>query len=245
MDKILKYSVLRYSPSNVSGEKINLGIIFYDVASGYSEFKYSKKLSRLSNFDDEIDVVIVKKLLQSIAEDVISMQFDIEQYTKYFVNDFSFDKPKLIQYTDLDDMIIRLYKTYFRFEYDKEDRPSKIEDREIIEKILSSSGKDIKKDGYIYGVCNEKIKYDIVTDNLCIKIFDFEDKNLNRLINSAKTWAWNAMYNSKNNVMIIYRYNEELSKYTDEFKIIMDIFKKSQTQVYDIEEGMRVLQGVE
>lgn len=30
MEKILKYSVLRYSPSSVSGEKINLGIIFFD-----------------------------------------------------------------------------------------------------------------------------------------------------------------------------------------------------------------------
>ena len=30
MEKILKYSVIRYSPSSVSGEKINLGIIFFD-----------------------------------------------------------------------------------------------------------------------------------------------------------------------------------------------------------------------
>lgn len=35
MEKILKYSVLRYSPSTVAGEKINLGIIFYDMKSGY------------------------------------------------------------------------------------------------------------------------------------------------------------------------------------------------------------------
>ena len=248
MDKILKYSVLRYSPSAVAGEKINLGIIFYDTVSGYKEFKYSKKFSRLSTFDDEIDLSMVKKLLQSIAEDVsgtlFSWQFDIEQYTKYFVNDFSFDKPKSIKYDNLNDIMERLHKTYFRFEYDKVDRPSKADDRDIIEKVISTGGREIKKDGYVYGVCNEKIRYDIVTEDLCIKIFDFDDKNLNKLMNSAKTWAWNAMYNKKNNVMIIYRYNEEISKYNDEFKIIMDIFKQSQICVYDIEEGVRMLQGV-
>ena len=130
---------------------------------------------------------MVKKLLQSIAEDVsgtlFSWQFDIEQYTKYFVNDFSFDKPKSIKYDNLNDIMERLHKTYFRFEYDKVDRPSKADDRDIIEKIISAGGREIKKDGYVYGICNEKIKYDIVTDDLCIKIFDFDDKNLNKLMN--------------------------------------------------------------
>jgi len=51
------------------------------------------------------------------------------------------------------------------------------------------------------------------------------------------------MYSGKKNVMIIYRYNEETSKYNDEFKIIMDIFKQSQTRVYDIEESVRILQS--
>ena len=61
MEKILKYSVLRYSPSSVSGEKINLGIIFFDETLNYREFRYSKKFSRLSSFDDEININLVKK----------------------------------------------------------------------------------------------------------------------------------------------------------------------------------------
>ena len=64
MKKLLKYSVLRYSPSTIAGEKINLGIMFYDIPSGYREFKYSKKFSRLATFDDEIDLTMVKKLLK-------------------------------------------------------------------------------------------------------------------------------------------------------------------------------------
>lgn len=248
-EKILKYSVLRYSPSKVAGEKINLGIIFYDMESGYKVFKYSRKFSRLSTFDDEIDVQMVKKLLQSIADDVSGNlftynKFDIDQYTKYFVSDFSFEKPKAIQYDDLEEMIQRLHKTYFRFEYDKAERPSKEDDKAIIAKLISAEGKKVRKDECVYGSCNEKIIYDLVTDDYCIKIFDFDGKNLNKLVNSAKTWAWNAMQDNEEKVIIIYRYNEEISKYNDEFKIIMNIFEKAKTRVYDIEEGMRILQGV-
>lgn len=248
MGKLLKYSVLRYSPSKVAGEKINLGIIFSDMESNYREFKYSKKFSRLSTFDDEIDISMVKKLLQGICDDVSGNlftydNFDIDQYTKYFVNDFSFEKPKLIEYDDLDEIVKKLHKTYFRFEYDKAERPSKEDDKAIIAKIISAEGKSVKRDECVYGSCNEKIIYDLVTDDYCIKLFDFDGKNLNKLVNSAKTWAWNAMHDDKNKLIIIYRYTEEYSKYNDEFKIIMDIFNKANTRVYDIEEGMRMLQS--
>ncbi|MBP3338532.1 MAG: DUF3037 domain-containing protein [Lachnospiraceae bacterium] len=246
MDKILKYSVLRYSPSAIAGEKINLGIMFYDEASGYREFKYSKKYSRLTAFDDEIDIQMVKHMLKSISDDVNGNiftynTFDINAYTKYFINDFFFEEPKSIKYEKLEEMITRLHKTYFRFEYDKADRPSKDDDRRFIEKIISERGENIKKQNCVYGSCNEKITCDIVTDNKWIKIFDFDNKNLNLLVNNAKTWAWNAMQDNDNKIVIIYRYNEEISKYNKEFNIIMDIFKKAQTKIYNIEEGVNFL----
>lgn len=248
MGKLLKYSVLRYSPSKVAGEKINLGILFCDMESDYKEFKYSKKFSRLSAFDDEIDIGMVKKLLQSISDDVSGNlfsydEFDIEQYTKFFINDFTFEKPKLIEYDDLAEMVKKLHKTYFRFEYDKTERPSKEDDKVMIAKMILAEGKNVKRDKSLYGSCNEKITFDLVTDDYCIKIFDFDGKNLKKLVNSAKTWAWNAMQYDKYKLIIIYRYTEEESKYKDEFKIIMNIFNRSNTRVYDIEEGMRILQS--
>lgn len=247
MSKILKYSVLRYSPSTVSGERINLGIIFCDMESGYREFRYSRKYTRLLTFDDEIDLTMVKKMLQGIADDVQGNiftydTFDIEQYTKFFVNNFSFEKPKSICYDKLEDIMERLHKTYFRFEYERRERPSKEDDRAILENLISAEGKEVKRDEYVLGSCNERIKYDLVTDKSCIKLFDFDDKNLNHLVNSAKTWAWNAMHEDEKKVIIIYRYNEEHSRYNKEFKIIMDILKKSKADVYDIEEGMQVMQ---
>ena len=249
MEKILKYSVLRYSPSTVAGEKINLGIIFYDEENNYRKFKYSKKFARLSSFDDEINLNLVKKLLQSIKDDVEGNlftydKFDIEEYTRYYVNDFSFDKPKMIKYDVLEEMVERLNKTYFRFDYEKQERPSKADDKKIIEQLICTQGKKCKKDQYVYGICNDKIKYDFVTDDYNIKIFDFDDKNLNLLINNAKTWAWNIMFSNDKKSIIIYRYNDSSSKYSSEFRVIMDIFKKAKANIYDIEDGMQLLQNL-
>lgn len=249
MEKILKYSVLRYSPSTVAGEKINLGIIFCDEERNYREFRYSKKFSRLANFDDEINIQLVKKLLQTIKDDVEGKlftyeEFDVEEYTKYYVNDFCFDKPKMIKYDDWDEMVERLNKTYFRFDYEKAERPSKADDKHLIEQLICTKGKQFKKDQYVYGVCKDRIKFDIVMDDCNIKIFDFDDKKLNLLINNAKTWAWNIMFGDDKKTIIIYRYNDSASKYKEEFSIIMDIFKKANANVYDIEEGMQLLQNM-
>lgn len=249
MEKILKYSVLRYSPSTVSGEKINLGIIFFDEEKQYREFRYSKKFSRLSSFDDEINISLVRKLLQSIKDEVEGnlftySKFDIDEYTKYYVNDFCFEKPKSIKYDVLDDMIERLHKAYFRFDYEKTERPSKSDDKKLIEQLICTQGKTFKKDHYVYGRFNDKIKYDIVTEDYNIKIFDFDDKQLTLLVNNAKTWAWNTMFGDDKKTIIIYRYSDIDSKYSSEFKIIMDIFKKAQANVYDIEEGMQFLQNI-
>lgn len=213
------------------------------------EFKYSRKFSRLTTFDDEIDILMVKKLLQSIESDVAGNiftydKFDIEQYTKYFVSDFYFERPRTICYDNLEETIKRVHKTYFRFDYDKADRPSKEDDKSIIAQIIAAEGKQVRKNESVYGCCNEKIRYDLVTDDYFIKIFDFDEKDLKRLVNNAKTWAWNAMNSNEKRVMIIYRYNEEVSQYNNEFNIIMNIFKRSNIRVYDIEEGVRILQNL-
>ncbi len=248
MEKLLKYSVLRYSPSTVAGEKINLGILFYEEEINFRQFMYSKKFSRLSSFDDEIDIRLVKTLLQSISEEVEGNlftynKFDIEHYTKYYVNDFSFDKPKAIVYDNLDEMLERLYKTYFRFEFDKAERPTKEDDKKLLEQVISSKGTKILKDKYVMGQFQDKIRYDIITDDYDIKIFDFDGKNLNILINNAKTWAWNCLHSKKKSI-IIYRYNDVETKYHDEFNIIMNIFEESNAEIYSFEEGVQMLQAL-
>lgn len=247
MDKVMKYSVLRYSPSKIAGEQINLGIIFESETEYYREFRFIKKFKRLSDFDDEIDVDVVKELLKSIREDVegtlISDEFHFDEYIKFFINDFYFEEPKRISYTEISEIVETLYKTYFRFDLEKKERPSINEDKKVISRILCDSGKTPNKESWVYGKYHEKITYDFVTEDYCIKVFDFDNKDLSRVINSAKAWAWNAQNMSEKKPIILYRHAEEPGKENkEELDIILSILRSSGADVLSIENGIQLLQ---
>lgn len=248
MEKVLKYSILRYSPSKIAGEQINLGIIFDAEADTYREFRYSKKFSRVSNFDDEVDIDVVKGLLKQIKQDVEGTlfsygNFDIDDYVNYYINDFSFEKPKQIIYEDMSEVLESLYKTYFRFEFDKADRPTKEDDKKMVARILRDSGKKLINERSIFGKYHDKVTYDIVTDDYKIKFFDFDNKDLNKLVNSAKAWAWNGRHNTGSELIIIYRYSDEISKHhNEEFDVIMNILDESNVKVVNIDKGLQLLQ---
>ena len=235
-EKTLEYSVLRYSPS--TGERINLGIIFSEKQLHYMEFKFTKSLTRLSRFDDEIDINMVKLLLSSIKEDVEGSIFDyrekdIKEYIKFYDNDFSFDPPLSISYEGLEDTMERLMQVYFRFDLPKHKRSSSREDRKFLESVLASSCDNVRKNERTAGVCNETIRYDYSTDEYKIKWFDFDNEDLVKLIPSIKSWAWNSINDKDQKTIIVYRYNNEIESLND-FQIIMKIFEISNVRAIEL-----------
>ena len=125
MAKTLKYSTLRYSPSGISGEQINLGIIFYEEKEKIRKFRFIKNFKRLEAFDDEVDANVVKILLKGIKEDVEdkSKEFCMEEYIKYYVNAFNFSEVRTSLYENVEETMEQLFKMYFRFEYKEKERP--------------------------------------------------------------------------------------------------------------------------
>ena len=250
MTKFLKYSVLRYSPSSVTGEKINLGIVIYDELLKIREFRYTKKYKRISSFDDEVDITAVKSLLQDIKDDVetsiISAEdFDVEEYIKYYNNDFAFDVPKRIEYVNFDEAIERLYKIYFRFDFEKKDRPSKVEDVKLMEELIKAKSIGYKKNQYLIGEFNEQLKYDFVTQDYKIKVFDFDNKDLTKLFNSVKAWSFNTLYSGDSKKTIfVYRYTDDKNSENQWFSSLLDILNKSKAEVYNIDDNMHILQRI-
>lgn len=123
MEKLLKYSVLRYSPSILSGERVNLGILFSEESVGYHSFYYPHNLGRIKSVNDELDESILKEFLLGIKEEIsgewYDNSFDIGEYVKYYINDYKFEAPQVILYDDLDAVTNRLIKSYFRFDFEK------------------------------------------------------------------------------------------------------------------------------
>ena len=244
--KIMKYSVLRYSPSRVAGEHINIGIIFDAPEDKYREFRFIKKFARLSSFDDELNIDNTKLLLKGIKEDVEGTiftfdSFDIDKYVEFFINDFNFERPKQIGYNDLEEVLDTLHKSYFRFEYEKSQRPSAEDDKRMIYRILRDSGKSFERSISTKGIFDEKIKYDIVTEKYKVKIFDFDNKDLSKMINTAKAWAWNANHNFEKDILIIYRYSNADHRQEALFETIIKILKESGSEVLNIDAGVSKL----
>ena len=94
----------------------------------------------------------------------------------------------------------------------------------------------------ISGMFDENITYDLVTDNYKVKFFDFDNKDLSKSINAAKTWAWNGSHNSGKDILIIYRYDDKEIENDTHFKSIMGILRESGAKVVDVETGLKLFQ---
>lgn len=97
MEKILKYSVLRYSPSIVSGESINLGILYSDEATGFHSFRFTHRLNRVLQFDDTLSKEKLLNILEGIETTVSEQKddFDIDKYIKYYINSYRFERTQI------------------------------------------------------------------------------------------------------------------------------------------------------
>ena len=247
MKNTLRYSVLRYSPSKIAGETINLGIIYADEQNDVREFKHTQKLARIKKFDDEISLDVVKDLLKGIQFDInnslLNRSFSLDEYIKFYINNFFFDEPKLIYYENWEATVERINKLYFRFDYEKKDRPSKDDDIKFLGEVLRETTPSVKRNIKIKGRFDETICYDFVSEKLKVKIFDFDGKDLNKLINTAKSWALNCMTDPDQNACIIYRYSDSADLSQKKcFEEIGKIFDYAHANFLNIDEGIQYIQ---
>lgn len=250
MKKQLRYSVLRYSPSKIAGEKINLGIIFEDKENDKREFRHTARFRRIAGFDDELNMETLKNLLNGIKTDVepslfSNAQFDLDSYIKFFINDFNFDEPKSVYYDDWDETVEKINKIYFRFDYEKNKRPSKKDEFKLLSDIISTKMDELKWNRKMEGAFNESVTYDFIVDDYKIKILDFDNKDLTKLVNTAKAWAFNCMADSTHKTIIIYRYSDEGSVKDDQtFDSIKKIFEYADAEFLNMEEGIEKIQTI-
>ncbi|MDW0076968.1 DUF3037 domain-containing protein [Clostridioides difficile] len=88
----VQYSIFCYYPSIESKDSIALGILFYDKTNNICEFKTIKKLQKLKSFNDDIDIVKLQleSIKEEIQESVLRGNFDIKDYTKFYINELKF-----------------------------------------------------------------------------------------------------------------------------------------------------------
>ncbi|NLN49956.1 MAG: DUF3037 domain-containing protein [Clostridiales bacterium] len=223
----VSFSVLSYYPTFFTNENINIGILFYveDTNQGY--FHCVKNWGRAKAFDDELDINFMKDYLKGIQDEVDHhlfnqvSKFDIENFVRFYVNEYKFSNIQTIQTINSEQFIDITKKMYLKFDYEKSERLNKIQEHQYISNLLKSS--DIKfSRKKLKGNYNEQIQYDYIIGEYAIKLFTFEGKNLAHLINSAKTWAYNAeeMQGTYKTIFIYDKEMEDIGYYDSIIKIL-------------------------
>lgn len=238
--EIMKYSILKYYNSTISEECLCVGILFHNITTDQKIFNTIKNFNRLGSFDDEIDIDFFKYYLSSIKLEIennlfnYNSSFDIESYIKTYVNELRFSKI-YTSYNPDTDFIENTTKLFLKFDYSKNERLHKNLESLYIRNIFKENGVTFTSKPII-GAHNESINFDYQTDNYAIKIFSFKEKNLSRLISSAKTWSYNAM-ELRPYKKTIFLYDLDILN-SNEFEIIMDILSEHAYKLLPLEEGL-------
>lgn len=246
MEKKIEYSILKYSPSLISGESINLGLVVSAIDQPLFTFVSTKKLARVKEFDDTIDLDVLKSLLSSIKEELsttlenYNSRLDVASFIQFYVNEYHFSRVIQINYDDFDKAVNELMRLYLRYDFAKSQRPSHTDELRFMTRILETNRVRFSRNVREIGNYSERITYDFKIDRYGIKLFWLRGKDLSRLVNDIKAWAWNAEHSSTDiETVIVYDADEDSTNPL--LETIVRILKSSPAKVFAWEEGMQWL----
>lgn len=239
----LIYSILRYEPSIVSGEKINLGAIFFYPDTDYREFFSISKWSRISAFDDTLNIPLLRDLMEdirySIGTCLDNPNFDIELFRLKFHSEIHFDKCNLLSDVSLDSVdeeIENIKNLYFQFEYDIAKRPSNDTQKKFLRRLLASRNIQFNRNVSTFGRHGDTITYDYIFREYGVVFFNLNNAKIdNKTMNKVKAWAWNAT-TAQDRFKLIVLYDLDDSE-RDDAKPALEIMKATAYQTINIHNG--------
>lgn len=245
MGKEMKYSVLRYSPRMKVGEAINLGILAADEENGLADFFYSTKRNRVEAFDDEISYARVLKLMKSIKKDIDEYQekrqdFDLNQYIKYYINSFYFEEPTTISYDSYGETTLRLRKLFLWFDFEKKDRFTKEDSVKAFQEMIQKDGTKSYRRKSDIGEYEDEIHYDLQTEKYNIVLFELNERNITKQINSAKLWSWNSSHHESDREMLFVLNDNGMQQ--EDYRVVKRVLDDSTARVVPFSEAVRLIQ---
>lgn len=244
MSHIVKYAVLRYSPSIIAGEAINLGVLISDEKSRQNVFYSTTKWARVEKFDDELDIPGIKQTMEDIKNDVekpllsLYRDFSIEKYSSNFMNELHFSEVLQIKCDDTDNCIEDIKKIYLRFDYEKTHRMSKNKELHFVKRLFEGNGIEYRLHEKRSGKFGVPINYDFAFDGYGIKYIRFYNKEISKMLLSIKAFAWECGHDDPSFTPIfIYSpdsTNEQNKKYME---MSLNILHEASKNVYSIDDA--------
>jgi hypothetical protein len=209
--RLCRFSILRYVPNENREEFINIGLLFHSPEDGYVNLGLTKNFSRVSFFDDEMDINFLKIVLDGVQKDFTLSFTDgpssevfewnyLEKATSIYVNQLQFSPIRAIRTENylLDEE--NLFRTFVYFDVHKNYRITEDEVKSIMNRVFRQNNVfQIVNRNINIDLGNEEIKIDYCLNNIqedktkFIKTlsFDYSRKNMNKATQLAKEWVWN------------------------------------------------------
>ena len=168
-----------------------------------------------------------KKIKEEIENNLFDdEEFCLSDYTKIFVNEMRFSKPRQMDFDEKEDYIDILSKIYMKFDVKKDKRLNSDEEKIYIKRILLQSNIELLPPN-IKGQFEEDIKFDYLSNKFAIKLFSFKDKDIKRMIPTAKQWSFTAN-ELKNKYQVVFIYDQcEIQEQEPEANIVLNILKEN------------------
>ena len=236
----IQYSVLTYSPSVFTNERINLGVFFYDTNDNRSIFRHTMNWKRVSAFDEEINMDFLRAYLNDVAEELSSSNASKLNWSAFlgrFVNEMKFTKPTLIKTDNAEEFIDQTMKIQLRYDYEKSERPTFDEQKKYAKSYLKSINIKYNTKN-IFGKFNESIGFDYMINDFGFKHFEFSNKNINRMFATVHCWR-DIARDLNDSTKIYFIYDDDVSDESSElYDEILSLMKDSNATVLNMNQAI-------
>lgn len=249
--KFIHFTVCRYVPDILRDEFINVGVLVHVPEEGVSRFYKTRNLSRIKNFDDEVELDVIKVLLESLEyqfnqstihspdlENLDDHNF-LENETKFYVNQIQFSNIRTLTSDDLDEDIKDLCSTYLYYDKRKSERIDKYKVRSLVSKMIDNSKLKgfVNKYPEIRNNFNQQpfdFSLNLNENETLIKALSFDYKKQTKLFNEIKSFLYDLYYFKELNTDIKVVINNTAFENNFE-KVALDQLKQF-IEVYTLEE---------
>jgi hypothetical protein len=112
-------------------------------------------------------------------------KFELDSYIRPYANEFRFSSVKTLNVEENEDYVNDISRLYLKYDLAKSQRLNGNEEKKLIRRVLESNNVEYTTQK-VCGPFSDEITFDYQVGNVCIKMFSFKEKNLKRVIGSAR-----------------------------------------------------------
>lgn len=210
-EKMVNFAICRYIPDILRDEFINVGVVVHVPEDKFVHFYKTRNYRRIKAFDDEVELEVIKALLESLeyqfnSTTVHSPDFKGTENNDFllyeistYVNQLQFSNIRTFSSLDLDEDIKDLCDTYLYYDKKKSERigPEKV--RSLVSKMFSSSriNSIVKRNPEFKNIFQQQpfdFCLEINNNSTLIKAISFDYQSKNKFYKEIKSLLYDVQY---------------------------------------------------